>query len=400
MMQRILPGVRYAQTNWLQQHLKWRKNCVDQSFIIQHLSKWNVHQQFSTKEHWNSTEQWLNKYPVLTDTKIRPSVYILDHELAGLIVEKLGGRNLSNEKAAWVEVNPGPGVVTRALLEAGLPRLIAIERQDVFNPELEDIMEAFPGRLTYINKHFFSHPFIGDKYYELLQLMPDFSAKSFLDDPPLKIICHPAGHWLYEKKFSRTLQHQLVRNKDSIYSQGRVQFITIVSGVEHMNLTPTFPSKTCYRIKNVLQHLLFDTESLLKVPTEYLYPMPLMKTYKDEKFKKYKKEPFVLLRMTPKWNLFEQVVPAEYLGLFQFFLKEMLVKKTARLIPNVDTWFPGRGLDLIKSGYAMTDTVRDTTPDDLLKVFETMLTWPELHSSSFYSEYYGQESHRKEERHA
>jgi hypothetical protein len=45
----------------------------------------------------------------------------------------------------------------------------------------QEIMEAYPGRFTYINKSFFSYPFIGDRYYELLQFIPGFTSKSFRD---------------------------------------------------------------------------------------------------------------------------------------------------------------------------------------------------------------------------
>src|SRR6202012_1836607 len=51
--------------------------------------------------------------------------------------------------AAVVEVGPGPGGLTRALLEAGA-RVLAIEADAPFLPGLEAVGEAAPGRLTVI----------------------------------------------------------------------------------------------------------------------------------------------------------------------------------------------------------------------------------------------------------
>ncbi|HET7334366.1 MAG TPA: 16S rRNA (adenine(1518)-N(6)/adenine(1519)-N(6))-dimethyltransferase RsmA [Rhizomicrobium sp.] len=46
------------------------------------------------------------------------------------------------------EVGPGPGGLTRALLAEGAAHVIAVERDDRCIPALEDIANAYPGRLT------------------------------------------------------------------------------------------------------------------------------------------------------------------------------------------------------------------------------------------------------------
>jgi 16S rRNA (adenine1518-N6/adenine1519-N6)-dimethyltransferase len=48
-----------------------------------------------------------------------------------------------------IEVGPGPGGLTRALLEAGA-RVVAVEKDPRFLPLLADLAEAAPGRLTVI----------------------------------------------------------------------------------------------------------------------------------------------------------------------------------------------------------------------------------------------------------
>lgn len=50
-----------------------------------------------------------------------------------------------------IEVGPGPGGLTRALLAEGAARVIAIERDARCLPALEDINRAFDGRLTVVS---------------------------------------------------------------------------------------------------------------------------------------------------------------------------------------------------------------------------------------------------------
>ncbi len=54
------------------------------------------------------------------------------------------------EDAAVIEVGPGPGGLTRAVLEAGAAHVVAIEKDARFLPALEAIAAAAPGRLTIV----------------------------------------------------------------------------------------------------------------------------------------------------------------------------------------------------------------------------------------------------------
>lgn len=50
-----------------------------------------------------------------------------------------------------VEVGPGPGGLTRALLAEGAARVVAIERDERCLPALDAVSRAYPGRLTVVN---------------------------------------------------------------------------------------------------------------------------------------------------------------------------------------------------------------------------------------------------------
>ena len=55
------------------------------------------------------------------------------------------------EDATVVEIGPGPGGLTRALLAQGVKRVIAVERDERAIPALEEIAQRYPGRLTIVN---------------------------------------------------------------------------------------------------------------------------------------------------------------------------------------------------------------------------------------------------------
>jgi 16S rRNA (adenine1518-N6/adenine1519-N6)-dimethyltransferase len=69
--------------------------------------------------------------------------FLLDLNLTGRITRVAGPL----EHATVVEVGPGPGALTRALLAAGARRVVAIERDQRCLAALGEIAEAYPGRL-------------------------------------------------------------------------------------------------------------------------------------------------------------------------------------------------------------------------------------------------------------
>lgn len=71
--------------------------------------------------------------------------FLLDLNLTGKIVRLAG----PFDDGVVIEVGPGPGGLTRALLQAGA-RVIAIERDPRFAPMLAELAEAAEGRLTVI----------------------------------------------------------------------------------------------------------------------------------------------------------------------------------------------------------------------------------------------------------
>lgn len=73
--------------------------------------------------------------------------FLLDLNLTARIARSAG--DLAD--VTVIEVGPGPGGLTRALLAAGAKKVIAIERDERTLPALEQISQAYPGRLEVIS---------------------------------------------------------------------------------------------------------------------------------------------------------------------------------------------------------------------------------------------------------
>src|SRR5690349_1292863 len=71
--------------------------------------------------------------------------FLLDLNLTGRIARAAGDLAVGTT----IEIGPGPGGLTRALLAAGA-HVIAVEKDARCIPILDGVREAFPGRLTFV----------------------------------------------------------------------------------------------------------------------------------------------------------------------------------------------------------------------------------------------------------
>ena len=86
--------------------------------------------------------------------------FLLDLNLTARIARAAGPL----EDATVIEIGPGPGGLTRALLALGARRVIAVERDERALPALEEISRRYPGRLEIIcadAQHFDPRPLLG-----------------------------------------------------------------------------------------------------------------------------------------------------------------------------------------------------------------------------------------------
>src|SRR5881275_2117360 len=86
--------------------------------------------------------------------------FLLDLNLTARIARTAGPL----EDSTVIEVGPGPGGLTRALLALGARRVIAVERDERALAALEEISKRYPGRLEIVcadAQHFDPRPLLG-----------------------------------------------------------------------------------------------------------------------------------------------------------------------------------------------------------------------------------------------
>jgi len=95
--------------------------------------------------------------------------FLLDLNLTARIARAAGPL----ENVTAIEIGPGPGGLTRALLALGARKVVAVERDDRAIAALEEIAQRYPGRLAVV---------AGDALA--------FDAKPYLGDGPARVIAN------------------------------------------------------------------------------------------------------------------------------------------------------------------------------------------------------------------
>ncbi|KAL8186035.1 UNVERIFIED_CONTAM: Dimethyladenosine transferase 1, mitochondrial [Gekko kuhli] len=74
------------------------------------------------------------------------------------------------------EVGPGPGSITRPILNAGVAELLLVEKDPRFIPGLQMLSEAAPGKVRIVHGDILT--------YKLAKAFPQHLKKEWEDDPP------------------------------------------------------------------------------------------------------------------------------------------------------------------------------------------------------------------------
>jgi 16S rRNA (adenine1518-N6/adenine1519-N6)-dimethyltransferase len=120
------------------------------------------------------------------------------------------------EEATIVEIGPGPGGLTRALLAMGARRVIAVERDERALPPLEQISRRYPGRLEIIcadAQRFDPRPLLGTTRAKIVANLPYNIATPLLIDW-LTIEPWPPWYDMMVLMFQREVAERIVARED------------------------------------------------------------------------------------------------------------------------------------------------------------------------------------------
>ncbi len=138
--------------------------------------------------------------------------FLLDLNLTARIARAAGPL----EDATVIEIGPGPGGLTRALLAMGARHVIAVERDERALPALAEISARYPGRLEIVNadaQAFDPRPWLGSARAKIVANLPYNIATALLIDW-LSIEPWPPWYDMMVLMFQREVAERIVAHEN------------------------------------------------------------------------------------------------------------------------------------------------------------------------------------------
>uniref|UniRef100_A0A182JU81 rRNA adenine N(6)-methyltransferase n=1 Tax=Anopheles christyi TaxID=43041 RepID=A0A182JU81_9DIPT len=265
-----------------------------------------------------------------------------------------------------VEVNPGPGLLTKQLMKRNVQNLRLYETDPSFEARLKSSFNLSKDAIR-----------IGD-FNGLWRL-------SYLDGfDNGQRVCNmlsgiPQRKWEEEISTVKYLRYLMnsITHQSEFYSLGRYEMFLVMSPLLYSHIASTKDAGyKLYRGSTIVFQLYFEHEFLGKVPSKHF--LPWCTTGGTKKLRTLHKkliedgaEEWYLVKIVPRRNLFDHLLP-DNLGLFASFVTQHYVSRRNRIIPSLEHWIPHCGARLIlNSNYtgksAKKDPSNNVLPSQLLK---------------------------------
>lgn len=302
--------------------------------------------------------------------------FIVDPALATIVTDHLS-RDIDDGKAVIFECNPGPGVLTRALLNRGAQRVVALESDANFLPELLELESRLEGQLDVVHCDFFKLDPIGNgimkppvMYSEKLFSDLAISEVPWTADVPVKIV------GLFTQRNERNLMWKMIYNlfeRRSIFRYGRVELIMFISQKEYTKLVTRPRDYKNYQAFSALAQMAFDIELLHEEPLSSFLTTTNNNRKSASGSTLSQSENLCLVRITPREDLFSSHLTPLNGSTLVLMVKQCLAKRKGKLIQQINSWSPGMGSELISNLGFLDDTLTgDVYPDEYKRLFELM----------------------------
>ncbi|XP_062124067.1 dimethyladenosine transferase 2, mitochondrial [Drosophila sulfurigaster albostrigata] len=353
--------------------------------------------------------------------KSAAQMYVADAQAAQQINSYLEPHLAQSTCDTVVELNPGPCHLTRHLLdrEAQFRKIVLLESTEHFMPRLQELHALYPDRVKVRQGDFVSLWKLAfmdkmDSGMRVADLLYEMPQKGFTEDINA-LVLGAVGSYPFFMHLINSLIFQT-----SLYNLGRCEMILAVPPPIYIHLTCSNDiGYLIYRSTSVLFQILFEHRYIAKVPREHFLPQQAKHTpSKSSKLRKVKSinpEYLYLVKFQPRRNLHELCAVQDLPALW-FFIKQNLVSRRNRIIPNLEKWVPGCGPRLIINQsastpveplyddenlppYSMPSTTMSTSdyfpniniytqfgdlsPSQMLTLFTQFRQWPEYSESSF-----------------
>ncbi|KAM3931214.1 dimethyladenosine transferase 1, mitochondrial isoform 1-T2 [Leptodactylus fuscus] len=256
--------------------------------------------------------------------------FLLDLKLTDKIVRKAG--NLNN--AYVCEVGPGPGGITRAILNSGAEELLVVEKDTRFIPGLKMLSEASMGKVRIVHGDILT--------YRMDRAFPSHLQKAWEDDPPN---VHIIGNLPFNVSTPLIIKWlEDMANRTGPFTYGRTQMtLTFQREVAERMAAPT-GNKQRSRLSIMTQYLC-QVKHCFTIPGRAFVPKPEV----DVGVVHF--TPLVQPKIDQPFKLIEKVVQSVfqlrrkycYRGISLLFPEEQRTKLTEQILTlaNVEpTWRP------------------------------------------------------------
>lgn len=316
--------------------------------------------------------------PWVCKHRLDPKRYVSSRGLAETLVQILRGSQ-KDPRSLFLECNPGPGVLTQALLETGA-KVVALESDRNFIPRLESLGNNLDGKLEVVYCDFFKldprkcglvRPPIMISHVLFQNL--GIKALPWSAGIPLKIIgIFPIKN---ERKALWKLLYDLY-SCTSIYRHGRVELNMFISEKEYQKLMANPRNPNLYQVLSVLWQVACEIKVLHVEPWSsfdvYTQNGKLKKPKHKDSLERMQQNLY-FIRMTPRRNLFtENLTPINY-DVFFHMVKHCFGKRNASLIEHLRSLSPVDAMDILMQTRKNEKVkITDMYPQDFKRLFETI----------------------------
>ncbi|KAK7815300.1 hypothetical protein U0070_019144 [Myodes glareolus] len=255
-----------------------------------------------------------------------------------------------------LECNPGPGVLTEALLSAGA-RVVALESEKSFIPNLKSLRK-YTGELRVVHCDFFK---MDPRHQEIIK--PEYSSRVIFQNLGIKAVPWSAGvpikiFGILPNKYERRILWKTLFDLyscDSIYRYGRIELNLFVSEKEFQRLIATPKRPDLYQVLSVLWQVACEIKFI---------HMESLKSMKQNLY---------FIQMTPRKTLFtENLSPLNY-DIFFHMVKHCFGKRSAPIMQHLRSLTTVDPIDVLRQmRLSPGGTILKMYPQDFKRLFESI----------------------------
>lgn len=329
----------------------------------------DFHPQLLPSQGFGDSPSWLPK------CRFEARHYIINPKLAETLVQILFEKQEACK--VFLECNPGPGILTQALIERGA-RVIALESDRTFIPHLESLGKNLDGKLDVVHCDFFkldprSHGVVKPPSVTSQLLFQNLGLETlpWSRGIPFKVVgIFPTKN---ERKTLWKLLHDIY-SCTSIYSYGRVELNLFINEKECQTLMANPQTPRMYQALSVLWQVACEVELLHVEPWSsfdiYTQNGQLEKPKCGASLEEMKQN-LCFVRLTPRRNLFTENLTSVNYDVFFHMLKQCFMKRNGNLIDHLRSLSPVDAMDILKQIKKKEKTkITNMYPRDFKQLFE------------------------------